>query len=196
MTEKERMQRGMWYDANNNPDLLAQRNGADAICHELNATPPQQPERRQELLAKLMPGSSTDIEVLLPIQVDYGFNCTIGEGTFINHGAYFMDCAPITLGKHCFIGPSCNLYTAVHPLLASQRNQGIERALPITIGDNVWFGGNVTVLPGVNIGHDTVIGAGSVVTRDIPAGVVAVGNPCRVLREITEADKVDFTEGE
>ena len=101
-----------------------------------------------------------------------------------------MDGAPITLGRNCFLGPSCGLYTANHPLNAVQRAQGLERALPITLGDDVWLGGNVVILPGVTIGSGSVIGAGSVVTHDIPPGVVAAGNPCRVLRPITEADRV------
>ena len=103
-----------------------------------------------------------------------------------------MDGAPITIGAHCFIGPNCGIYTASHPLTAEQRNQGLERALPITIGDNVWIGGNVTILPGVTIGSACVIGAGSVVTHDIPAGMIAVGNPCRVLRPITPEDRINL----
>ncbi len=101
-----------------------------------------------------------------------------------------MDCAPITLGSHCFIGPNCGMYTAIHATIAEERNLGLEKALPITIGDNVWMGGNVTILSGVTIGGNTIIGAGSVVTKDIPSNVVAAGNPCRVLRPITEADRI------
>ncbi len=101
-----------------------------------------------------------------------------------------MDGAPITVGSFCFIGPNCGLYTASHPLNASQRNQGYEKASPITIGKNVWIGGDVIILPGVTIGDGSVIGAKSVVTKDIPPGVLAVGNPCRVLRSITEEDMI------
>ena len=108
----------------------------------------------------------------------------IGADTFINHGAYLMDCGGITIGRHCFIGPNCGMYTANHPISPRERNQGLENAKPIVIGDNCWLGGDVTILPGVTIGENTVIGAGSVVTKDIPANVVAVGNPCRVLRSI------------
>ncbi|MDD5869530.1 MAG: DapH/DapD/GlmU-related protein, partial [Succinatimonas sp.] len=97
-----------------------------------------------------------------------------------------------TIGKWCFFGPNCALYCSIHPIIATERNTGLEKAKPITIGDNVWFGGNVTVLPGVTIGSNSVIGAGSVVTHDIPSGVVAVGNPCKVLREITEKDSIKF----
>ena len=104
-----------------------------------------------------------------------------------------MDSAPIRIGEHCFIGPSCGMYTAVHPLIAEERDRGLEKALPITVGDHVWFGGDVTVLPGVTIGSYSVIGAGSVVTKDIPSGVIAAGNPCRVLRKVTEEDRCRIT---
>ena len=129
-------------------------------------------------------------ELLSPLYVDYGERVRIGDGCFINHGAYLMDGGGITIGSHVFIGPNLGAYTAVHPLVAEERNQGLERALPIVIGDNVWIGGDVTILPGVTIGAEAVIGAGSVVTKDVPAGVVAAGNPCRVLRPITEADRI------
>ena len=99
-----------------------------------------------------------------------------------------MDCAPITIGSYCFIGPNCGIYTAIHPLYPEDRKRGLEKAKPITIGDNVWIGGDVTILPGVTIGANTVIGAKSVVTKDITAGVLAMGNPCRVVRDITEKD--------
>ena len=125
-----------------------------------------------------------------PFYTDYGYNCRIGEETFLNHNAYLMDGALITIGKHCFIGPNCGMYTANHPLVAEERNQGLEQARPITIGDNVWIGADVTILPGVTIGEGSVIGAKSVVTKDIPPNVIALGNPCRVLRAITEADRV------
>ena len=101
-----------------------------------------------------------------------------------------MDCAPITIGSHCFIGPNCGMYTAIHPMLPDERNQGLECAKPITLGDNIWLGGDVTILPGVTIGSGSVIGAGSVVTKDIPAGVLAYGNPCRVIRPLTEQDHI------
>ena len=122
--------------------------------------------------------------MILPhFYTDYGSNCSIGAGTYINHGAYLMDCAKITLGEHCFIGPNCGMYTAIHPMLPQERNSGLELCKPITLGENVWLGGNVTILPGVTIGEGTVIGA---------AGVVAVGNPCKVLRKITEKDSIQY----
>ena len=135
---------------------------------------------------QILPGSAV---VTAPFYCDYGINITLGENFYSNYNLILLDGAKITFGDNVFIAPNCVFTTAAHPIDTQQRNQGLEIALPITVGDNVWFGANVTVLPGVTIGSDTVIGAGSVVTKDIPSGVVAVGNPCRVLREITDADK-------
>lgn len=190
MTEQEKMAAGLWYDANFDPELLAARTKAEELCAAFNAAAPGDAERRGALLRALIPDLGEGVTILSPFYTDYGSNCRIGAGSFLNHGVYLMDGAPITLGRNCFLGPSCGLYTANHPLNAVQRAQGLERALPITLGDDVWLGGNVVILPGVTIGSGSVIGAGSVVTHDIPPGVVAAGNPCRVLRPITEADWV------
>ena len=190
MTEQEKMAAGLWYDANFDPELLAARTKAEELCAAFNAAAPGYAERRGALLRALIPDLGEGVTILSPFYTDYGSNCRIGAGSFLNHGVYLMDGAPITLGRNCFLGPSCGLYTANHPLNAVQRAQGLERALPITMGDDVWLGGNVVILPGVTIGSGSVIGAGSVVTHDIPPGVVAAGNPCRVLRPITEADRV------
>ena len=190
MTEQEKMAAGLWYDANFDPELLAARTKAEELCAAFNAAAPGDAERRGALLQALIPDLGEGVTILSPFYTDYGSNCRIGAGSFLNHGVYLMDGAPITLGRNCFLGPSCGLYTANHPLNAVQRAQGLERALPITLGDDVWLGGNVVILPGVTIGSGSVIGAGSVVTHDIPPGVVAAGNPCRVLRPITEADRV------
>lgn len=115
---------------------------------------------------------------------DYGYNIKLGENVFININNYFMDGAEITLGNNVFVGPSCGFYTASHPLDAEDRNKGLEKASPISIGNNVWVGGNVSVMPGVTIGDGSVVGAGSVVTKDIPENVLAAGVPCKVIREI------------
>ncbi|MFR7478870.1 MAG: sugar O-acetyltransferase, partial [Acutalibacteraceae bacterium] len=123
---------------------------------------------------------------------DYGSHIQIGENFYTNHNCIILDGAPVVFGDNVFIAPNCTFSTAGHPLDVEQRNEGLEYAYPITVGDNVWFGASVTVLPGVTIGSNTVIGAGSVVNRDIPSGVVAVGNPCRVLRTITEEDKKKY----
>ena len=172
MTEREKWEAGLWYDANFDAELRIEREKAEELYTEFNQTRPSQKEKH--------------------FYTDYGSNCSIGAGTYINHGAYLMDCAKITIGQHCFIGPGCGMYTAIHPILPQERNSGMELCKPITLGDNVWLGGDVTILPGVTIGSNTVIGAGSVVVKDIPSGVVAVGNPCKVVRPITEEDSIYF----
>ncbi|MBQ8519770.1 MAG: sugar O-acetyltransferase [Agathobacter sp.] len=190
MTEKEKMEAGLWYDANYDKELLELRLKAEDLCFDLNNTRPKDADKRAEILKKLLPGMEENCVILSPLAADYGCYTKIGHDTFINHNAYLMDGGGITIGNHCFIGPNCGLYTAVHATVAEERNQGLEKALPITIGDNCWFGGDVKILPGVTIGSDTIIGAGSVVTKDIPDHVVAAGNPCRVLRPITETDRI------
>lgn len=190
MTEAEKMTSGLWYDANFDKDLMLQRLEAEELCFDLNNTRPKDTEKRNEILRKLMGELGENCVILSPFMTDYGRYCRIGHDSFINHNAYLMDCGGITIGHHCFIGPNCGMYTAIHPNIAQERNLGLEKALPIVIGDNCWIGGDVTILPGVTIGEGTVIGAKSVVTKDIPDHVIAVGNPCRVLRPITEGDRI------
>jgi len=190
MTESEKMKLGLWYDANYDPELVQQRLVAEDLCFDFNNTRPSDTETRTAILQKLIPDLGENCLIMSPFVTDYGCYCHIGDDTVINHNAYLMDSGGITIGKHCFIGPNCGMYTAVHATIAEQRNQGLEKALPIKIGDNCWLGGGVSILPGVTIGSNTIVGAGSVVTKDIPDNVVAVGNPCRVLRPITEADRI------
>lgn len=190
MTNRERMKKGLWYDANYDRELLEMRDKADDLCFEFNNIRPRFEKERQRILKKLMPDLGENVSVLAPINADYGTLTRIGDETFINHNAYFMDGGTITIGSHCFIGPNCGLYTANHPLLAQERNQGYETARPIVIEDNVWIGADVTILPGVTIGAGSVIGAKSLVNKDIPDHVLAVGNPCKVLRKISEKDSI------
>lgn len=194
MTEREKMEAGLWYDANFDQDLLKEREEAEALYFQFNQTSPKDAKKKEQLLKELLPNREENVDILPPFYTDYGYNCRIGEGTFINHNAYLMDGAPVTIGKHCFIGPNCGMYTANHPLNVEERNQGLELAQPITVGDNVWIGADVTILPGVTIGEGSVIGAKSLVNKDIPANVIAVGNPCRVVREITEEDRISSAE--
>ena len=194
MTEREKMAAGLWYDANFDQDLLKEREEAEALYFQFNQTSPKDAKKKEELLKELLPNREENVDILPPFYTDYGYNCRIGEGTFINHNAYLMDGAPVTIGKHCFIGPNCGMYTANHPLNVEERNQGLELAQPITVGDNVWIGADVTILPGVTIGEGSVIGAKRLVNKDIPANVIAVGNPCRVVREITEEDRISSAE--
>ena len=189
MTELEKMQQGLLYDANNDPDLIAQRLRCKDLCFALNQLKPSQVAEQEALLRQILGKTGEHFYITTPFWCDYGCNIEIGDNFYTNHNCVILDCAKVTFGSNVFIAPNCVFSTAGHPLDAPQRNQGLEYAYPITVGDNVWFGASVTVLPGVTIGSNTVIGAGSLVNRDIPDGVVAVGNPCRVLRKITEADK-------
>ncbi len=191
MKEIEKMLAGQWYDANFCQELIALRAKAEKLCWQYNQCDPTNQSKKEEILEKLLPHVPKDVVILPSFYTDYGWNCFIGEACFFNHGAYLMDGAKIIIGDHCFFGPNCGFYTAMHPLLASERNKGYEKAKPITIGNNVWFGASVIVLPGVTIGDNCVIGAGSVVTKDIPANMLALGNPCRPLRSIGPNDHLE-----
>ncbi|MCD7915827.1 MAG: sugar O-acetyltransferase [Tannerellaceae bacterium] len=189
MTEKEKAAMGVLYDANHDPDLFRERLDAKCVCYAYNRTHPAAVEERTALIWKLFGKTGETFVIEPPFACDYGYNTEIGENFFVNHNCIILDGAKVTFGDHVFIGPHCGFYTAGHPLDAEQRNQGLEYAFPVTVGNNVWIGGHVVVLPGATIGDNCVIGAGSVVTKDIPAGMLAVGNPCRVLRPVTEADR-------
>lgn len=189
MTEKEKMLAGLLYDANYDAQLINERNEAKELCFIYNQLPPSKLEERKDIIKKLIKKTGKQFYIEPSFFVDYGYNIEIGENFYSNHNLVILDAAKVSFGDNVFIAPNCGFYTAGHPFDVAQRNAGLEYAHPITVGNNVWIGGNVTVLPGVTIGDNTVIGGGSVVTKDIPAGVVAVGNPCRVLREITDADR-------
>lgn len=189
MTEKEKALAGMLYDANYNEEMAKERLVCKDLCSEYNDLKPSRTEERKALLKKIIGKTGETFWIEPSFWCDYGYNIEIGENFYANHNLVILDGAKVTFGDNCFIAPNCGFYTAGHPLDVEQRNQGLEIAWPITVGDNVWIGGNVVVLPGVTVGNNTVIGSGSVVTKDIPSGVVAAGNPCRVIREITEADR-------
>ena len=161
------------------------------ILQELNTVDRSDFEKIGALVKQLF-GKSDGAFLNPPFYCDYGYNIEIGENFFMNMGCVILDGARVTFGDNVFIAPGCGFYTAGHPLDHKRRNKGLEYALPITVGNNVWIGAQVCVLPGVSIGDNTVIGAGSVVTRDVPAGVLAAGNPCRVIRPITEADAARY----
>ena len=187
MTEKDKMLAGEWYNANFDEALIKERMVVKDLCFQFNQTAPSQIENRLEILRKILPKVDVEqIEVLSPFVVDYGYNIQIGAGSFFNHNIYLMDCAEIKIGKKCFIGPNCGFYTAIHPMLVEPRNEGLEMAKPIELADNIWIGADVTILPGVKIGEGSVIGAKSLVSKDIPAGVLAFGNPCRVVKPIID----------
>ena len=187
-TEKEKMLAGELYDANYNSELIAERQRCKDLCHEYNMTVPSQTEKREELMRRLLGRTGERFLIEQPFYCDYGYNIEIGEDFYANVNCVILDGAKVTFGRNVFIAPNCGFYTAGHPLDIAQRNSGLEYARPITVGNDVWIGANVAVLPGVTIGDGCVIGAGSVVTRDIPAHSLAVGNPCRVIRRIGDED--------
>jgi len=189
VTEKEKMLAGLLYDADHDPQIIAERNRAKDLCFEYNRIRPSDTESQRALMEGLLGSIKGSFLILPPFWCDYGFNIAIGDRFFANHNTVILDCAPVSFGDNVFIGPDCGFHTAGHPIDADRRNRGLEYALPITVGSDVWIGAGVRVLPGVKIGSNVVIGAGSVVTKDIPSNCVAFGNPCRVVRPITEADK-------
>lgn len=189
MTEKEKMLAGMIYDANYDKELLQERCDCKERCYDYNQLRPSQMQEQDALIRTLFGKTGESFCVTAPFWCDYGYNIEVGENFYTNHNCVILDGAKITFGDDVFIAPDCGFYTAGHPVDAERRNQGLEYAYPITVGSSVWFGGGVKVMPGVTIGDDVVIGAGSIVTRDIPSHVVAAGNPCRVIRPIMEADR-------
>jgi len=190
MTDLEKMKQGMWYDANNNPEVIQERYNAFDLAFELNQVKPSDMKRKNELVKQLLGYLPKELEIVTPFYCDYGKNIHLGNNVFINSLCYFMDGADITLGNHVFVGPYCGFYTASHPLNYARRNKGLEKALPIVVGDNCWFGANVSVMPGVNIGSGCVIAAGSVVTKDMPKNSMIAGVPAKVVKNILQ-DEVE-----
>lgn len=192
MTEKEKRDLGLWYNANYDPELVREIAYMNDLCFAFNQIKPSDREKQNELLKKIFRKMGKECAVNAPFWVDYGYNTTVGDYFFANRYCQILDGAPVRFGDHVFIAPNCVFTTAEHALMPDQRNMGLEIALPITVGNNVWFGTGVKVLGGVTIGDNCVIGAGSVVTKDIPENSLAVGVPCRVLREITEKDRIEY----
>lgn len=183
-TEKEKMLSGEIYNATD-PELIRELNAVKDVLHEYNAIRPSDLERRREMLKRII-GHIADDKAFInqPFYCDYGKNITLGRRFFANFNFTVLDEALVKIGDDCFIGPNVSIYTACHSTDPVERNSRREWALPVTIGDNVWIGGSVTILPGVTIGDNVTIGAGSVVVHNIPSNTIAVGNPCRVVREI------------
>nr|WP_279097704.1 sugar O-acetyltransferase [Aerococcus urinaeequi] len=187
-TEKEKMLAGKIYDANYDQELIDARADAKELCYDFNHARPSEEAKRQGIIRQLLGKTGNQFGITGPFYCDYGFNIEIGENFYANHNLVILDGAKVTFGDNVFVAPDCGFYTAGHPLDADRRNKGLEYAKPITVGNNVWFGGGVKVMPGVTIGDGAVIGGGSVVTKDIPSNMIAFGNPCKPIREITEAD--------
>lgn len=198
MTEKEKMLAGKIYDPSE-PELVGLRQKAHRLCLEYNQLP-ETDKKRDELMRELGVAGGENAYFQGPVQFDYGCFTTVGEGFYANFNFTCVDCCPVTIGDNVFVGPNVSLLTPVHPFRWQDRNPykkpdgtvtDKEYARPITIGDNCWIAGNVSVCGGVTVGEGSVIGAGSVVTRDIPPHSLAAGVPCRVIREITEADSLE-----
>lgn len=183
-TEWDRMRAGEFYDPFD-AELVAARTRARNLCQDLNTTREADQDLRRRLTRELFGAGGDSVWMQPPFYCDYGVNIVLGERVFFNFNCVVLDVCPVRIGNFTLFGPNVQLYTATHPLNAELRRRQ-EFAKPITIGDDVWVGGGAIVCPGVTIGSRTVIGAGSVVTRDIPPDVVAVGNPCRVMRKIAD----------
>jgi maltose O-acetyltransferase len=193
MKEKEKMIAGKPYRAFGE-ELVAERQAAKELIFEFNSLHPGKTEQRNKIIQRLFGKTGKNFIIEPPFRCDYGYNISIGENFYANYNCTIIDCAKVIIGDNAFIAPNVSLFTAGHPVHPDIRNEQLEYALPIFIGNSVWFGGGVIVNPGVTIGDNAVIGSGSVVTKDIPANVVAVGSPCRVKRKITEKDKINFLE--
>lgn len=178
------MMSGELYDATHNETLLSLLTQTQERCYDYNRLRPSQVTEREALIRGLLGKTGKRFKIISPFFCDYGFNIEIGENFFANTNLVILDEARVSFGDNVFIAPNCAFYTAGHPLDVAQRNAGLEYSKPISVGNDVWIGGNVCVMPGVSIGDGTVIGGGSVVVHDIPGGVLAVGNPCRPIRSL------------
>lgn len=188
MTEKEKLLYGELYNGDDR-ELTDERIRAKKMCADYNSCPYNDFTKKSRLIEKLFGKKGENTWIEPNFFCDYGYNIFVGDKFYANHNCVILDCATVTFGDNVYIGPNCGFYTATHPIDAETRNSGLEYAEPITVGDNVWIGGNVCVMPGVTIGDNVVIGAGSVVVKDIPSGVVAVGVPCKPVRKIGKKEE-------
>ncbi len=186
MTEKEKAATGLLYNLNKDSSFWTDMERTSMLLFEYNRISPSEVETRQCLLKKILKRMGESVVIRSPFFCDYGYNIEIGDNFFANVNFVVLDGAKVTIGNNVFVAPNVGLYTAGHPLDFELRNEGFEYARPIAIGNNVWIGAHVAVLPGVTIGDNAVIGAGSVVVKDIPANTLAVGNPCRVVKSLVE----------
>ncbi len=190
MDQRQRMLAGLpykaWLDG-----LAEDRLACKKLIYQFNHLPPGDPEQEDALLRRILGRAGGGLHIEAPFHCDYGWNIQVGENFYANYNLIILDVAQVTIGDNVMLAPNVAIYTAGHPLHPDSRNSGYEYGLPVSIGDNVWIGGNTVLLPGAVIGSNTVIGAGSVVSGRIPDGVLAAGNRCQVIRAITQADR-DF----
>lgn len=173
-------------------ELFAERQRAKELLHDYNNLKPSQVTERDTLLKDLLGKTGNHFFIEPPFRCDYGYNIEIGDNFYSNYNCIILDCAKVTIGNNVMLAPNVSIFTAGHPIDAEKRNEGWEYAFPITIGNNVWIGGNTVINPGITIGDNVVIGSGSVVTKNIPADCIAVGNPCKVLRPVTKEDALYY----
>lgn len=192
MTEWEKMQAGLMYN-DFAEELFIRRVQAKKLFRAYNKTDDEQTAERSRLLQSLLGGVGKNVWIEPDFRCEFGKNIYIGDNTYINFGCVILDCARVDIGKNCLLGPNIGIYPVNHALDAAERRHGGCQSAPVHIGSDVWLGGDVKIMAGVSIGDGAVIGSGSVVTKSIPAGVIAVGSPCRVLRKITEADKTGYS---
>lgn len=188
MNQKERMHKNLpykaWLDG-----LAEERLENKKKIYEYNHLPPERWDEAEGLLKHILGKTGKQVHIETPFRCDYGTNIEVGENFFANYNLIILDVGKVTIGDNAQIAPNVAIYTAGHPIHPDSRNTGYEYGIDVTIGDNVWIGGNTCIMPGVHIGSNVVIGGGSVVTKDIPDNVIAAGNPCKVVREITEEDR-------
>lgn len=182
-SEKEKMLNSELYDATDE-SLYKERETVKNLTYDYNLIRRSDKDKRDELIRKILGKAGKNLWIESPFQCDYGYNIEIGDNFYSNHNLIILDCAKVKIGDNVFVGPNVGIYTPCHPIDAKERMTFKEWAEPVTIGDDVWLGGNVTILPGVSIGNNVVIGAGSVVTKDIPSNSVAVGNPCKPVKSL------------
>lgn len=181
-TEKDKMIAGEYYNSGD-ATLIKDRRRAKNLLHRLNVTEYRITKKAREIIAELIANAGSNLYIEPPFHCDYGYNIVCGDNVYFNVNCVVLDSAPVTIGSNVFFGPNVQLYTATHPLEADLRRT-LENALPITIGDDCWIGGNTVICPGISIGKGCVIGAGSVVTKDVPENSLAVGNPAKVIRKL------------
>lgn len=191
MTEKEKSQAGLLYNSNYDKEIIAERRSCQKMCRDYNLIDPDDQDQRNQMLSRIIGQLDGEACIEQPFHCDMGYNIAIGKNFYANYNLVILDQAKVTIGSYVFIGPDCGIYTSGHPVNVKQRNEGLEYAKQVTIGNNVWIGGGVKIMPGVTIGDNTIIGSGSIVTKDIPTGVVAHGNPCRVVKELDPEDLSD-----
>ena len=183
MTEKEKMIAGEMYNPSDD-ELTTDRHQARLLFQEINILNEDSEEKRNKLLNTLIKNAGKKLYIEPPFYCDYGYNIIAGDNVFMNFNCCILDVCKVTIGDNCMFAPNVQIYTATHPLEAKARNSGREFAKPITIGNNVWIGGNATICPGVTIGNNVVVGAGAVVTKSFPDNVFIAGNPAKIVKEI------------